>query len=85
MSAVFALGGGLAGILQAALLSRMARGDRSSFGPVPRLGLVFFVLLLAARAGHLASTAAGWAAGFSLCCGWTVASLRTARGARSRR
>jgi hypothetical protein len=59
-----ALAGVTVGAVQVVLLARAARGRPS--GPLLRLAVVGAVLLLAARAGHLAAGAAGWAAGFVL-------------------
>ncbi len=62
---LYALGGVLAGIAQAGLLGRSARGVPSPSAFFLRLALVGGVLYLAARTGHLPLGAAGWLLGFS--------------------
>jgi hypothetical protein len=66
MTAWAALLGGVAtGAAQAGLLRRASRVGPGLTSLLVRLLLVGAVLLLAARAGHLAQGAVGWMAGFA--------------------
>lgn len=64
-AALFIALGAAAGLGQAALLARDARGGTGAGGVLLRLLLTGAALLLAATRGHLLAAAAGWAAGFA--------------------
>jgi hypothetical protein len=64
MAWLFAVSGAAAGAVQARLLGRAARTSPGPLGALGRLLLVAAVLVVAARAGHIAAGSAGWATGF---------------------
>ncbi|WP_338865010.1 hypothetical protein [Myxococcus stipitatus] len=67
---VFVLAGVGVGLVQSRLLASSVRGGAHLLSLLLRLGLVGAVLFLSARAGHLASGAAGWFAGFVAASVW---------------
>ncbi|MEZ5966019.1 MAG: hypothetical protein R3F56_19440 [Planctomycetota bacterium] len=70
--AAFAAAGVAVGALQATLLAGAVRRPTAS-GFWLRLGVTGVVLWCAARTGHLWFAAGGWALGFAVACGVTVA------------
>ena len=64
MSLVFAALGVLAGLVQASLLVRTAKGTRGPFSLLLRLSIVAAVLVGAAVSGVLLPAAGGWLGGY---------------------
>ena len=64
MPIVFGTLGGLAGLLQASLLARSAKGTPGPLSLLLRLGIVAAVLVYAAVSGSLLLAAGGWLVGY---------------------
>lgn len=70
MTAAFLVIGAFAGAMHAGLVARAAQRFPGPWGLLARLTLVALVLLVAARAGVLLTTAAAWFAGFLAAGAW---------------
>lgn len=70
VTAAFLVLGAFAGATHAGLVARAAKGFSGPWGLLLRLALVAVVLLVAARAGVLLTTAVGWFGGFLAAGAW---------------